>query len=130
MLARTVVARAIVRSGSARPMSSVPRMHKAKDLWPKLKEETRPHGHHAHVSWTTELLKLLYLVYFCISSLNLLTYFIAVGLRASLQCSSCYWNYSKRFRFRIRIHVHGHETPAIQAGILEVMQYTQTTECT
>ena len=64
MLACTVAARAIVRSANARPMSSVPRMHKAKDAWPQLKAETRPHGHHAHVSWTTEFIKLLYLFIF------------------------------------------------------------------
>jgi len=49
MLARSLASRAIVRSGKPRCMSTVPRMHKAKDFWPQLKEQTRPHGHHEHL---------------------------------------------------------------------------------
>ena len=67
MLARTTASRAMVRLGqNLRSMSTVPRMHKAKDAWPQLLEQTRPHGHHPHVSWNKVFQSFLYNYYFCI----------------------------------------------------------------
>ena len=67
MLLRSTASRAMVRLGqNPRSMSTAPRMHKAKDAWPQLLEQTRPHGHHPHVSWNTVFQHFLYSHYFSI----------------------------------------------------------------